>query len=53
MKTQIKNFLFGSINTDSKVFDWSYLLFRIYAGLSIADGAGLSKVFHKINEKGV
>ncbi len=52
MKTQIKNFLFGSINTDSKVFDWSYLLFRIYAGLSIADGAGLSKVFHKINEKG-
>jgi uncharacterized membrane protein YphA (DoxX/SURF4 family) len=52
MKTQIKNFLFGSIKTDSKVFDWSYLLFRIYAGLSIADGAGLSKVFHKINEKG-
>ena len=52
MKTQIKNFLLGSIQTDSKVFDWSYLLFRIYAGLSIADGAGLSKVFHKINEKG-
>jgi uncharacterized membrane protein YphA (DoxX/SURF4 family) len=52
MKTQIKNFLFGSIKTDSKVFDWSYLLFRVYAGLSIADGAGLSKVFHKINEKG-
>ena len=52
MKTQIKNFLFGSIQTDSKVFDWSYLLFRIYAGLSIANGAGLSKVFHKINEKG-
>jgi uncharacterized membrane protein YphA (DoxX/SURF4 family) len=52
MKTQIKNFLFGSINTDSKVFDWCYLLFRVYAGLSIADGAGLSKVFHKINEKG-
>jgi uncharacterized membrane protein YphA (DoxX/SURF4 family) len=53
MKTQIKNFLFGSIQTESsKVFDWSYLLFRIYAGLSIADGAGLSKVFHKINEKG-
>lgn len=52
MKTQIKNFLFGSIQTDSKVFDWSYLLFRIYTGLSIANGAGLSKVFHKINEKG-
>jgi uncharacterized membrane protein YphA (DoxX/SURF4 family) len=52
MKTQIKNFLFGSIQTDSKVFDLSYLLFRIYAGLSIALGAGLSKVFHKINEKG-
>jgi uncharacterized membrane protein YphA (DoxX/SURF4 family) len=52
MKTQIKNFLLGSINADSKVFDWSYLLFRIYAGLSIADGAGFSKVFHKINEKG-
>ena len=52
MKMQIKNFLLGSINTDSKVFDWSYLLFRIYAGLSIAIGAGLSKVFHKINEKG-
>ena len=52
MKTQIKNFLFGSIKTYSKVFDWSYLLFRIYAGLSIAIGAGLSKVFHKINEKG-
>ncbi len=52
MKTQIKNFLFGSIRTDSKIFDWCYLLFRVYAGLSIADGAGLSKVFHKINEKG-
>ena len=52
MKMQIKNFLFGSIKTDSKVFDWCYLLFRVYAGLSIADGAGLSKVFHKINEKG-
>ena len=57
MKTQIKNFLFGSIQTKSihtrsKLFDWSYLLFRIYAGLSIAVGAGLSKVFHKINEKG-
>ena len=52
MKTQIKNFLLGSLQTDSKVFDWSYLLFRIYAGLSIATGAGLSKVFHKINEKG-
>jgi uncharacterized membrane protein YphA (DoxX/SURF4 family) len=52
MKTQIKNLLFGSVKTDSVIFNWGYFLFRVYAGLSIALGAGLSKVFHKINEKG-
>ena len=52
MKTQIKNLLTGSLETDSAIFNWSYFLFRVYAGLSIALGAGLSKVFHKINEKG-
>jgi uncharacterized membrane protein YphA (DoxX/SURF4 family) len=52
MKTQINNLLLGSIQTDSAIFNVCYVLFRIYAGLSIALGAGLSKVFHKIDEKG-
>jgi uncharacterized membrane protein YphA (DoxX/SURF4 family) len=52
MKTQIKNFLFGSAHTNSSIFDWSYLLFRVYAGFSIAKGAGFFKMIHKIDEKG-
>jgi uncharacterized membrane protein YphA (DoxX/SURF4 family) len=52
MKTTINNLLFGTAQTNSALFDWCYLFFRIYAGLSIADGAGRAKVFHKINEKG-
>jgi uncharacterized membrane protein YphA (DoxX/SURF4 family) len=52
MQTSIKNLLFGtSLGTD-KITNIVYLLFRLHVGLSIAFGAGLSKVFHKINEKG-
>lgn len=52
MKTQINNLLFGtSLGTD-KLSNFVYLLFRLHVGISIAFGAGLSKVFHKINEKG-
>ncbi len=42
----------GSIQQESIAFNSIYLLFRLHVGLSIAIGAGLSKVFHKINEKG-
>jgi uncharacterized membrane protein YphA (DoxX/SURF4 family) len=52
MQKQISSILFGSSLGHSKLFDVCYSLFRIYAGLSIALGAGLSKAFHKINEKG-
>ncbi|MFN8355575.1 MAG: DoxX family protein [Spirosomataceae bacterium] len=52
MKALLKNFLLGSAQTHSTLLDWSYLLFRVYAGFSIAIGAGFAKVFHKINEKG-
>ncbi len=45
-------FLTGSIQQESITFNSIYLLFRLHVGLSIAIGAGLSKVFHKINEKG-
>ena len=45
-------FLTGSISEESVIFNSIYLLFRLHIGLSIADGAGLAKVFHKINEKG-
>jgi uncharacterized membrane protein YphA (DoxX/SURF4 family) len=52
MKTQINSLLFGtSLGTD-KLSNFVYLLFRLHVGISIAFGAGLSKVFHKINEKG-
>lgn len=45
-------FLTGSLPQESTVFQSIYLLFRLHVGLSIADGAGFAKVFHKINEKG-
>jgi uncharacterized membrane protein YphA (DoxX/SURF4 family) len=52
MQTSIKSLLFGtSLGTD-KITNIVYLLFRLHVGISIALGAGLSKVFHKINEKG-
>ncbi len=52
MKIQINSLLFGtSLGTD-KLTNFVYLLFRLHVGISIAFGAGLSKVFHKINEKG-
>jgi uncharacterized membrane protein YphA (DoxX/SURF4 family)/sorbitol-specific phosphotransferase system component IIA len=45
-------FLTGSLPQQSIVFQSIYLLFRLHVGLSMAIGAGLAKVFHKINEKG-
>jgi uncharacterized membrane protein YphA (DoxX/SURF4 family) len=42
----------GSIAHQSAWFESLYLLFRLHVGLSIAFGAGLPKVFHKIDEKG-
>ncbi|MCU0354287.1 MAG: DoxX family protein [Cytophagales bacterium] len=45
-------FLTGSIPEESVTFNSIYLLFRLHVGLSMAIGAGLAKVFHKINEKG-
>jgi uncharacterized membrane protein YphA (DoxX/SURF4 family) len=51
--TSSQNILFGSsLGTSDKLVQLIYLLFRLHVGLSIAIGAGLSKIFHKINEKG-
>ena len=45
-------FIFGASNLNDLFFEISWLLFRLHVGLSIAIGAGLPKVFHKINESG-
>ncbi len=52
MKNSIFSFLLGSSPLPSRTMDLVYTLFRFYCGYSIAIGAGLSKVFHKINEDG-
>jgi uncharacterized membrane protein YphA (DoxX/SURF4 family) len=52
MTTQRKNALFGTSLGQDKLSNFVYLPFRLHVGISIAFGAGLSKVFHKINEKG-
>lgn len=52
MKNSNVSFLLGSSPLPSRMMDVIYALFRFYGGFSIAIGAGLSKVFHKINEDG-
>jgi uncharacterized membrane protein YphA (DoxX/SURF4 family) len=52
MKNALNNLLFGSATSGSRTFEIAYALFRFYCGFSIAIGAGLSKVFHKIDENG-
>lgn len=44
--------LFGSVISSNKIYEIVYLLFRLHIGISIAIGAGLTKMFHKIDEKG-
>ena len=50
--TTFKQFTFGTSSLGNNFQEIAYALFRFYCGFSIAKGAGLSKVFHKINEKG-
>lgn len=52
MKIALKSIISGSAEAGDKLFDIAYFLFRFYCGISIAIGAGLSKVFHKIDENG-
>jgi uncharacterized membrane protein YphA (DoxX/SURF4 family) len=52
MKNAIKSIFNGSAASGTLPHETAYLLFRIYCGFSIAYGAGLSKVFHKIDENG-
>lgn len=52
MKNAIKSILNGSSPSGSLTHEIAYLLFRFYCGFTIAKGAGLSKVFHKIDENG-
>lgn len=49
---KIIGLLSGSIQFNSTYAEIIYLLFRLHVGLSISIGAGLSKVFHKVNESG-
>lgn len=44
--------MMGTTPSGTLPFDIAYALFRFYCGISIAIGAGLSKVFHKIDEQG-
>ncbi len=52
MKKALNSLLFGSAQSGTKTHEIVYALFRFYCGISIAIGAGFSKVFHKINEDG-
>lgn len=52
MKNAIKSMIMGSSPSGSLTNETTYLLFRFYAGFSMAIGAGWSKVFHKIDENG-
>jgi len=48
----LKTIISGSATSGSLTHEIAYALFRCYCGISIALGAGLSKVFHKINPDG-
>jgi uncharacterized membrane protein YphA (DoxX/SURF4 family) len=50
MKNPIISYLFPSVQPQGFTFELAYALFRFYCGISIALGAGLAKVFHKIDE---
>jgi uncharacterized membrane protein YphA (DoxX/SURF4 family) len=52
MKKALSSWLFGAAASPARVMDIAYALFRFYCGISIAYGAGLPKVFHKIDENG-
>ena len=52
MKKALQSLLFGSASSATYSFQIVYALFRFYCGISIAIGAGLSKVFHKIDDAG-
>lgn len=52
MNMTFKSLLFGAAEPNKTSLDLVYTLFRFYCGISMALGAGLSKVFHKIDENG-
>ncbi|MCC6459344.1 MAG: DoxX family protein [Saprospiraceae bacterium] len=52
MNMTFKSLLFGPAASGSLSFQLVYALFRFYCGISMAIGAGISKVFHKIDEQG-
>ncbi|MCR5861580.1 DoxX family protein [Flavobacterium sp. J372] len=49
---KVFRFITGSVSSNANSYEIIYLLFRLHLGLSIALGAGLPKMFHKINENG-
>jgi uncharacterized membrane protein YphA (DoxX/SURF4 family) len=48
----LKSLMYGSAPSGTRTYEITYAFFRFYCGFSIAIGAGLSKVFHKIDEAG-
>lgn len=52
MSFSAKSILGHQPSMDTLSTQVAYALFRFYCGISIAIGAGLSKVFHKIDENG-
>jgi uncharacterized membrane protein YphA (DoxX/SURF4 family) len=52
MKKIFQSLIFAPPITSNRFFEPAYALFRFYCGISIAIGAGLPKIFHKIDEKG-
>lgn len=52
MKKIFQSLLFAPPISSNRFFEPAYALFRFYCGISMAIGAGLPKVFHKIDDAG-
>lgn len=52
MKMALRTLFFGYSSTNTLSFNLLYAFFRVYCGISLAIGAGWSKVFHQIDEAG-
>ncbi len=52
MSISFRSLFVSNHTNENRLFHLVYALFRIYCGISIAIGAGLPKVFHKINPEG-
>ncbi|MDX1911465.1 MAG: DoxX family protein [Saprospiraceae bacterium] len=52
MQQSFSTLLVSPASSNPRLFQFIYPFFRFYCGISIALGAGLSKIFHKIDPEG-